>query len=130
MVNSVIKSVLFYITNALYTCVCAYRYMTALTDSEEELSDADQSNDEQPVNKLSVLLESIDGLHHGTEIDKRESLNILLEQREEVSLIGCEPATVHSYPQQCVSIQNSVTEDFSVLSIDHSSDRTPHFFGD
>ncbi|KAF7669905.1 hypothetical protein LDENG_00115370 [Lucifuga dentata] len=55
-------------------------YMTALTDSEdEELSDAD----EQPVDKLSALIEKIDRLHQGTESDKRESLAILLEQKEE-----------------------------------------------
>lgn len=61
--------------------------MTALTDSEEEeeRSDAEQRDEEQPVDRLSVLLERIDGLHQGTESDKRESLNILLEQREEVS---------------------------------------------
>lgn len=65
--------------------VSASRYMTALTDSEEEeLSDAEQGDDEQPADKLSVLLERIDRLHQGTESDKRESLNVLLEQREEV----------------------------------------------
>ncbi|XP_035519872.1 regulator of microtubule dynamics protein 2 [Morone saxatilis] len=59
-------------------------YMTALTDSEEEeLSDAEQTDEEQPVDKLSVLLERIDCLHQGTESDKRESLNVLLEQRDE-----------------------------------------------
>ncbi|GAA6232302.1 regulator of microtubule dynamics protein 2 [Lates japonicus] len=59
--------------------------MTALTDSEEEeeRSDAEQRDEEQLVDRLSILLERIDGLHQGTESDKRESLNILLEQREE-----------------------------------------------
>ncbi|XP_067465594.1 regulator of microtubule dynamics protein 2 [Thunnus thynnus] len=59
-------------------------YMTALTDSEEEeLSDAEPGVEEQPADKLSVLLEKIDRLRQGTESDKRESLDILLEQREE-----------------------------------------------
>ncbi|XP_023281453.1 regulator of microtubule dynamics protein 2-like [Seriola lalandi dorsalis] len=59
-------------------------YMTALTDSEEEEpSDAEQRDEEQPADKLCVLLERIDCLHQGTESDKRESLKILLEQREE-----------------------------------------------
>ncbi|KAM7385153.1 hypothetical protein PAMP_001249 [Pampus punctatissimus] len=59
-------------------------YMTALTDSEEEeLSDAEPGDKEQPADKLSVLLEKIDRLHQGTDSEKRESLNILLEQREE-----------------------------------------------
>ncbi|XP_060942955.1 regulator of microtubule dynamics protein 2 [Limanda limanda] len=62
-------------------------YMTALTDSDdEEISDEEQreeEQEEQPEDKLSILLERIDYLHHGTESDKRESLNILLEQREE-----------------------------------------------
>ncbi|XP_028279936.1 regulator of microtubule dynamics protein 2 isoform X2 [Parambassis ranga] len=59
-------------------------YMTALTDSEEEeLSDEAQSGEEQPVDRLCVLLERVDRLHKGGESDKMESLNILLEQREE-----------------------------------------------
>ncbi|XP_071769391.1 regulator of microtubule dynamics protein 2 [Centroberyx gerrardi] len=59
-------------------------YMTALTDSEEEEpNDAGQRGEEEPVDQLTVLLETIDTLHHGTETDKRESLNTLLEKREE-----------------------------------------------
>ncbi|CAB1428599.1 unnamed protein product [Pleuronectes platessa] len=59
-------------------------YMTALTDSEdEEISDEEQREEEQPEDKLSILLERIDSLHHGTESDKRESLNILLEHKEQ-----------------------------------------------
>ncbi|XP_068423977.1 regulator of microtubule dynamics protein 2 [Clinocottus analis] len=59
-------------------------YMTALTDSEEEEpSDEEQDDEEQPADKLCVLLERIDILRQGTESDKRESLDLLLEQREE-----------------------------------------------
>lgn len=59
--------------------------MTAFTDSEEEeQSDTEQGEREQPADKLYVLLERTDRLRQGTESDKRESLNILLEQREEV----------------------------------------------
>uniref|UniRef100_A0A3Q0QXJ7 Regulator of microtubule dynamics protein 2 n=1 Tax=Amphilophus citrinellus TaxID=61819 RepID=A0A3Q0QXJ7_AMPCI len=59
-------------------------YMTALTDSEEEEpSDAEERDQEQPADKFSVLIERIDRLHQGSESDKRESLNILLEEREE-----------------------------------------------
>ncbi|XP_069545986.1 regulator of microtubule dynamics protein 2 [Brachyistius frenatus] len=62
-------------------------YITALTDSEdEEPCDAEQRDEEQPeqpADKLSVILERIDCLHQGSESDKRESLDILLEQREE-----------------------------------------------
>ncbi|KAK2922267.1 hypothetical protein Q8A73_001752 [Channa argus] len=58
-------------------------YMTALTDSEEEEpSDSEQGDEEQPEDRFSILLERIDRLHQGTDDDKRESLNILLEQRE------------------------------------------------
>lgn len=65
--------------------VFAFRYITALTDSEEEeQSDVEQRDEEQPADKLSDLLERIDRLHQGSESDKRESLNVLLEQREEV----------------------------------------------
>ncbi|KAM9848088.1 regulator of microtubule dynamics protein 2 [Aulostomus maculatus] len=60
-------------------------YITALTDTEEdEKSDAEQREEDHLTrNKLTVLLESIDRLHQGTESEKRESLKILLEQREE-----------------------------------------------
>ncbi|XP_034755165.1 regulator of microtubule dynamics protein 2 isoform X2 [Etheostoma cragini] len=59
-------------------------YMTALTDSdEEELSDAEQRDEEKLEDKLSVLLERIDSLHHGAESDKRQSLDLLLEHKEE-----------------------------------------------
>lgn len=59
--------------------------MTALTDSEEEeRSDAEQRDEEQTADKLCVLLERIDRLHQGAACDKRESLDLLLEQREEV----------------------------------------------
>lgn len=64
--------------------------MTALTDSEEEeTSDPEQWDEERPADRLSILLERIDRLHQGPENDKRESLNILLEQRGEVCQIGC-----------------------------------------
>lgn len=63
--------------------------MTALTDSEEEeQSDAeeeDEDEEQQPANKLCVLLERIDRLHQGSDSDKRECLDLLLEQRAEVS---------------------------------------------
>lgn len=59
--------------------------MTALTDSEEDkLSDSEKDDREQPEEKLCVLLARIDCLRQGTECDKRESLNILLEQRDKV----------------------------------------------
>lgn len=56
-----------------------------MTDSEEEeLSDSEHDDRERPEDKLNVLLERIDRLRQGTESDKRESLDILLEHREEV----------------------------------------------
>lgn len=65
---------------------CAFRYMTAFTDSdEEESSDTELGQEEQLTNKLGVLLENIDRLHQGTESDKRESLDVLLQHRDEVS---------------------------------------------
>lgn len=60
--------------------------MTAFTDSdEEELSGTEQGEEERPKDKLCVLLERIDRMHQGTDSDKREGLDILLEHREEVS---------------------------------------------
>jgi len=56
-----------------------FRYMTALTDSEEE-----EPSDEEQVDELCVLLESIDSLRQGPESDKRRSLELLLQRREEV----------------------------------------------
>lgn len=56
-----------------------------MTDSEdEELSDSEHDEQQGPEDRLYVLLERIDRLHQGTESDKRDSLNILLEHREEV----------------------------------------------
>lgn len=64
---------------------CTFRYMTAYTDSdEEELSDAEEGDDEEPANKLAVFLNKIDSLHHGTQSEKQEGLSILLEQKEKV----------------------------------------------
>lgn len=69
-----------------FAFTCAYRYMTAFTDSdEEESSDTELRQEEQPTSKLGVLLEKIDRLHKGTESEKRESLDVLLEHRDEVS---------------------------------------------
>lgn len=60
--------------------------MTAFTDSDEEkLSDTELGQAEQPTNKLGDLLKKIDELHQGTESAKRESLELLLEHRDEVS---------------------------------------------
>lgn len=59
--------------------------MTAFTDSEEEEpSDTEHGDPEPPADKLYLLLESIDRLHQGSDSDKRQSLHVLLEQREEV----------------------------------------------
>ncbi|XP_038140065.1 regulator of microtubule dynamics protein 2 [Cyprinodon tularosa] len=59
-------------------------YMTALTDSDEEdQSEEEETAEEQTAEKLSVLFERIDRLRQGDESDKRETLNILLEQKEE-----------------------------------------------
>ncbi|XP_028983074.1 regulator of microtubule dynamics protein 2 [Betta splendens] len=56
-------------------------YMTALTDSDEE--EVSKPDEEQPADSLSILLKRVDSLRQGTESDKRESFNILIEQREE-----------------------------------------------
>ncbi|XP_077585416.1 regulator of microtubule dynamics protein 2 isoform X2 [Stigmatopora nigra] len=60
-------------------------YITALTDSDEEVQSDDEQWEErqETTDKLTSLLERIDSLHQGTEADKRESLLILTTQREE-----------------------------------------------
>lgn len=66
-------------------CVWAFRYITALTDSDEdEQSDTSLRDEEPPVESLSLLFEKIECLHQGSESDKKESLSILLEKKEEV----------------------------------------------
>lgn len=69
--------------------------MTAFTDSEEEEpSDTERGDGEPPADELCLLLERIDRLHQGSDPDKRQSLRVLLEQREEVchfcSVGGCQ----------------------------------------
>uniref|UniRef100_A0A1A7YY19 Regulator of microtubule dynamics protein 2 n=1 Tax=Iconisemion striatum TaxID=60296 RepID=A0A1A7YY19_9TELE len=60
-------------------------YITALTDSEEEEepSEEEESCEEQPEVQLAVLLDRVDRLRLGSDCEKRESLNMLLEQKEE-----------------------------------------------
>uniref|UniRef100_H3CFL0 Regulator of microtubule dynamics protein 2 n=1 Tax=Tetraodon nigroviridis TaxID=99883 RepID=H3CFL0_TETNG len=59
-------------------------YITALTDSEEEEpSDSEHHDQERSEDKLCALLERVDRLHQGTDSDKRQSLDVLLEHREE-----------------------------------------------
>ncbi|XP_037829511.1 regulator of microtubule dynamics protein 2 isoform X2 [Kryptolebias marmoratus] len=59
-------------------------YMTALTDSEdEEFSEEEQSCEERAEDELAVLLQRIDRLRQGGESEKRESLDILLEQKDQ-----------------------------------------------
>ncbi|CAN9500058.1 unnamed protein product [Ophioblennius macclurei] len=58
-------------------------YITALTDSDEDEEPSASDDEEQTEDKLSVLLGRIDRLHQGGESDKRDSLGLLLEQREE-----------------------------------------------
>ncbi|XP_028324468.1 regulator of microtubule dynamics protein 2 [Gouania willdenowi] len=68
-------------------------YITALTDSdeeddeekedeeEEEQSEEELKDGEEPADMLA-LIDRIDCLHKGSESDKRESLSMLLEQKE------------------------------------------------
>lgn len=65
------------------------RYITALTDSEEEeKSEADESQEEvtviEPLDEFSALLERVDALHNGTDGDKMECLRTMLDKRTEV----------------------------------------------
>lgn len=67
----------------------SHRYMTALTDSEEEEpNEGEQGDKKQAEDELNVLLKEVDRLHEGTEFDKRESLNILLKQEAEVCILA------------------------------------------
>jgi len=63
--------------------VC-YRYITALTDSEEEESDDERKPLQEPVHELMPLLQKADRLHSCTGAEKAQGLNALLERKEEV----------------------------------------------
>ena len=66
------------------------RYMTALTDSDEEEpsqgspSQGEEVEKEEPADQLVVLLERVDALHRGDSCSKKQSLDTLLEKKEEV----------------------------------------------
>lgn len=68
-------------------------YITALTDSDEEEEKETfpeiQGEEEPSINHTVGLFEKIDHLHHGSESDKRESLSLLLEKRQELGQDSC-----------------------------------------
>lgn len=61
-----------------------YRYITALTDSEEEESDDERKPLQEPVDELMALLQKADRLHSCNGAEKAQGLNALLERKEEV----------------------------------------------
>lgn len=60
------------------------RYITALTDSDEEQSDEDLKPVKEPVDKLTVLLQKADRLHSCNGTEKAQGLDLLLEKKDEV----------------------------------------------
>ncbi|KAL0964266.1 hypothetical protein UPYG_G00321510 [Umbra pygmaea] len=63
-------------------------YVTAFTDTEEEEQSENEESEEEvtvvePLNDLSALLERVDALHTGSDVDKRESLCTLLDKKHE-----------------------------------------------
>ncbi|XP_030235319.1 regulator of microtubule dynamics protein 2 [Gadus morhua] len=67
-------------------------YMTALTDSDEEEpspgsprqeEEEEEEGEEEPVDQLVALLGRVDALHRGDSCGKRQSLDALLEKKEE-----------------------------------------------
>lgn len=66
-------------------------YITALTDSDEddEPVAARQREEERPLDHTAALFEKIDQLHQGSESDKRESLSLLLQQRQQLGQNSC-----------------------------------------
>ena len=67
--------------------------MTALTDSDEEEpspgsprqeEEEEEEGEEEPVDQLVALLGRVDALHRGDSCGKRQSLDALLEKKEEV----------------------------------------------
>lgn len=74
-------------------------YITALTDSDEEEEEEREGEEEEaphrqregerPLDHPHTLFEKIDQLHHGSESEKRESLSLLLQQRQELGQNSC-----------------------------------------
>lgn len=60
-----------------------FRYITALTDTDEEESEEDHDVVE-PLDELTVLLERADELHACKGPEKKEGLSTLLERKEKV----------------------------------------------
>lgn len=59
-------------------------YITALTDSDDEVVPERHREEERPLDHTGALFEKIDRLHQGSESDKRESLSLLLQQRQDL----------------------------------------------
>lgn len=61
-----------------------FRYITALTDTEEEGESEDDHEVVEPLDELMVLLQRADGLHVCNGPEKKEGLSTLLERKEKV----------------------------------------------
>lgn len=60
------------------------RYITALTDTEEEGESEEDRKNAEPLDELLVLLKKVDVLHACNGPEKKEGLSTLLERKEEV----------------------------------------------
>lgn len=63
-----------------------FRYITALTDTEEEGESEEDRKVVELLDELTVLLQRADGLHACNGAEKKEGLSTLLERKEEVDL--------------------------------------------
>lgn len=69
-----------------FVCFSCFRYITALTDSEEEEDDDVGHKVQEPVDELAVLLQRADELHKSNGAEKKEGLTALMEKKQEVNL--------------------------------------------
>lgn len=77
---------IYYITSILRTIssLWIFRYITALTDTEEEYESEEDRKVVEPLDELTVLLQRADGLHACNGDEKKEGLSALLERKEKV----------------------------------------------
>lgn len=62
------------------------RYITALTDTEEEAESEEDRKIVEQLDELTVLLQRADRLHSCNGAEKKEGLSTLLERKKEVNL--------------------------------------------
>lgn len=75
----------------VFSTLCC-RYITALTDSDEDQSDEDRKPVKEPVDELTALLQKADRIHSCNGTEKAQGLDLLLEKKDEVCAVTSAPS--------------------------------------